>query len=177
MMFPSHLLGALLVGGLLSRVRPFRPRDWQLALAFAVAIDLDHLVQIPAYVASHGVAGATPAAMLRWGDSWQGFMHDALWGSLATLGAAVFFRSLVPVGFWLLHMLQDFVIATDYVVFGSLAEWIVIGALALAVGFVFAHDHRANGAGRAFHHHVAWRFGLPHRGLRGDAVDPAPPAE
>lgn len=173
MMFPSHLLGALLVGGLLSRARPFKPRDWQLALAFAVAIDLDHLVQVPAYLASHGVAGATPTAMLRWGDAWQGFMHDALWGSLATLGAAVFFRSLVPVAFWLLHMFQDFVVATDYVDFGSLAEWVVIAALALAVGVVFAHDHRANGEGRAFHHHVAWRFGLPHRAPRGAALEAA----
>lgn len=173
MMFPSHVLGALLLGGLWAFARPFSPRDWRLALGFAVAIDLDHVVQFPRYVMAAGTGGLEPGAMLRWGEEWQGFMHDATWGVPIALGASLLARSLVPLVFWLLHMAQDFVVATRFVVFGSLEEWLVVGALALAVAVVFVAQHRLARDARSLVAHVALRFGvpLPGRGSENHARD------
>ena len=54
MMFQSHLLATLLGCALVGLVRPMDARAWTLALLFGVAIDLDHLLQIPTYAATHG---------------------------------------------------------------------------------------------------------------------------
>lgn len=155
-MLPSHLLATLLLGLLLSRVRPFKARDWLLALGFGVAVDLDHALQFPAYVAAHGVAALTPAAMLQWGGAWQGFMHGP-WGLALVAPAVIAFRSPLPLVFWGLHMVQDFVVARHYVRFGGPAEWAIVALLAAAV-LVALHLGR-DGASLQDH---AWRtFGLP----------------
>ena len=135
MMLPSHLLASLLLGLLLCRVRPFEARDWALALGFGVAIDLDHLLQFPSYVATHGVAALSPTAMLQWGGAWQGFMHGP-WALALVVPAMLAFRSPLPLVFWGLHMVQDFVIARHYVHFGGPVEWGIVALLLAAVVLV-----------------------------------------
>lgn len=159
MMLPSHLLGTLLVGALVSWVRPLRPREWLLALGFGVAIDLDHALQFPVYVATHGMAGLGPAAMLQWGGAWQGFMHTP-WALALVVPACVAYRTWVPAAFWGLHMVQDFVVARHYVVFGSPFEWAIDAALLALVAALFWAEHRRHGAGAPFARHVAARLGL-----------------
>lgn len=141
MMLPSHLLGTVLLGLLVSRWRPLSPTEWLLALAFGVAIDLDHLLQIPAYVQANGLAALRPEPMSRWGSNWQGFMHTP-WALAVVLGAAVLSKSWVPPVFWALHMVQDFVIARHLVHFGGTLEWGIVAALALVVAALLLLDHR-----------------------------------
>lgn len=162
MMFPSHLLATLLVAFAWDRVRPLGPRGWLLALAFGVAIDLDHLLQVPRYLAATGFSGLSAASALEYGAGWQGLMHSP-WALPVVAAACLLARSPVPLAFWSLHMVQDFVIATRYVRFGSATEWLVVLALAGVVAALFALDHRAAtgaGARRPFHAHVGERIGL-----------------
>jgi hypothetical protein len=166
MMLPSHLLASLLLGLLLARSRPLEARDWLLALGFGVVIDLDHLLQLPAYVATHGTAALTPTAVLHWGGAWQGFMHTG-WALLLVVPAMLVFRSWLPLVFWGLHMLQDFVVARHLVRFGGPIEWLIVALLAGAVLLVL---HLGRDGAPLLDH--AWRtFGLPPR------AGEAPPAE
>lgn len=159
-MLPSHLLATLLLGLVAARLwRPFTRTQWALAVAFGVVIDLDHLVQLPAYVALHGAAGLAPGEMLTWGSAWQGVMHTP-WALLLVAPAALLFRSLVPLAFWGLHMVQDFVIARHYVRWGGPEEWLIVAALALAVGALLWLDHRRHGAGRGLVRHAGVTFGV-----------------
>ena len=155
MMLPSHLLASLLLGLLMARVRPFEARDWALALGFGVAIDLDHLLQFPAYVATHGTAALAPTAMMQWGGAWQGFMHGP-WALALVVPAILVFRSPIPLVFWGLHMVQDFVIARHYVHFGGPVEWAIVGALLAAVLLVLQADRD----GAPFLDHARRTFGL-----------------
>lgn len=158
-MIQSHLLGAVVLGLLLSHARRFAPRDWALALAFAVAIDVDHLIQVPAYVITHGVSDLTPATIMHWGGAWQGFLHTP-WALLVVLPAMFIWRSWIPLAFWGLHMFQDFVIATKFVHFGSAVElWIDVGLVAVAAA-LFWFDHRTHAPARNYGRHVAATFGL-----------------
>ena len=163
MMFPSHLLGTVLLGLLLSRVRPFSPRDWFIAVGFGVIIDLDHLLQLPAYVQANALASLHPAnlgVLMSYGASWQGFMHKPI-ALLVVAAACVALSSALPLVFWGLHMFQDFVIATRFVVFGSPMEWAIIATLAGLVLALLWADHRRLELPRvAFHHHAAARLGL-----------------
>lgn len=160
MMLPSHLLATLLLGLVAGRLgRPFTRAQWALAVGFGVVIDLDHLVQLPAYVAMHGAAALTPEEMLRWGSAWQGVMHTP-WALLLVVPAALAFRSLVPLAFWGLHMAQDFVVARHYVPWGGALEWAIVAALAAAVGALLWLDHRKHGSGRSFVRHAAVTFGV-----------------
>ena len=168
MMLPSHLLAAVLLGLVVSRWRRFSRKEWALALGFSVAIDIDHLLQVPAYVATHGTAGLRAATIVHWGPAWQGFMHTP-WGLLLVVPACVAWRSWVPAVFWGLHMFQDFVVAARFVVFGSPTEFAIVGALAVVVGALLWDDHRRHGAGARFHHHVWRTFGLPRPAADADA--------
>lgn len=159
MMFPSHLLGTILLALMLSRIRPFEPKDWLLAAAFGVLIDLDHLLQFPGYLLAHGLQGLDPQAMLQHGAAWQGFMHR-WWAGFIVLAACVAFRSYVPAAFWLLHMFQDFVIATRYVRFGSPTEWAIVGALFAVVLLLLAWEHRGVAQRPAFGRFAVARLGL-----------------
>jgi hypothetical protein len=134
MMLPSHLLGVLAVGLLIGllRGRAFRKHEWLLAIGFGVVIDLDHVIAFPAYVAAAGAAALSPSVALHYGSAWQGFMHTG-WALLVLAPAMLWWRSWWPAVFWGLHMVQDFVIARHYVVWGSAAEWLVVALLALAV--------------------------------------------
>lgn len=163
MMFPSHLLGTILLGLLLSRVKPFSPRDWMIAVGFGVAIDLDHLLQLPRYVQANGLAALHPAnvgQLMAYGSSWQGFMHTPV-ALLVVAAASIALWSALPLVFWGLHMFQDFVIATRFVRFGSATEWAVVAALLGLVLALLWADHRRLDAPRlAFRHHAAARLGL-----------------
>lgn len=161
MMLPSHLLATITLGLLLSRLRPFEAKEWALAFAFGVLVDLDHLLQVPRYAATHGgVASlANVGDVLRWGADWQGFFHTpwaALVVALACLGSA----SWVPAVFWGLHMVQDFVVARHLVPFGGGVEWAIVAALAASVLGLLALDHRAHAARVAFPGYVRERVAL-----------------
>ena len=164
MMFPSHLLATLLGCALLALVRPVSPREWLLAVSFGVLIDLDHVLQFPAYVATHGWSAATPAAMLEWGGAWQGFMHTP-WALALVLPACFVFTSWFPLAFWGLHMVQDFVIARHLVRFGGPIEWAIDVALLAVLTMLVLRDHRAHGGGLALGQHVWTRvaMALPRR--------------
>jgi hypothetical protein len=164
MMLPSHLLATLIVCALLALVRPMPRREWLLALAFGVVIDLDHLLQMPAYVATHGLAEMTPAAISAWGAAWQGFMHTP-WALALVLPAVFVFRSPVPLVFWALHMVQDFVVARHLVVFGSPLEWAIDLALLGVLSALAWHDHTRHGRGASLRAHVLARvaMALPRR--------------
>lgn len=172
-MFPSHLLGTVLVGLALHRVMPMKARDWRLALAFGVAIDLDHVLKAPAFIVENGWAAVmAPATMLQWGAEWQGFMHTPATAVVLVAGAALAFRSPIPVMFWALHMFQDFVIAKHYVRFGSVEEWLIVAGLAAVTGLVLARDHAEatrDGRKTPFLRHVAVKLGL----ARAPAVNSA----
>lgn len=159
MMLPSHLLATLLGCALVSLVRPVGPREWLLALGFGVAIDLDHLLQIPTYVASQGAGGLTPAAILHWGGAWQGFMHTP-WALALVLPASLLFASWFPLAFWGLHMVQDFVIARHLVRFGSATEWAIVALLAASLALFVLRDHRMHGSGAPLREHVFARVAL-----------------
>ena len=160
MMFPSHLLGTVLLGLLLSRIVPFQARDWVIALTFGVLIDLDHLLQIPAYIQANGLAALKPGEMAQWGGAWQGIMHKPV--ALALVGfASLALWSWLPLTFWGLHMFQDFVIARHFVTFGGPLEWAIIVALAGIVGLILVLDHRFTApAGLSLRDHAAARFGI-----------------
>lgn len=160
MMLPSHLLATVLVGLVASRLwRPFTRTQWALALGFGVVIDVDHLLQVPAYLALHGAAALSPAQMLHWGSAWQGFMHTP-WALVLVAPAALLCRSVVPFAFWGLHMAQDFVIARHYVPWGGPLEWAIVAALLAAVGGTLWLDHRRQDDGRTLARHVALTFGV-----------------
>ena len=159
MMLPSHLLATLLLCLLVSLVRPVAPREWILALVFGVAIDLDHLLQLPTYVATHGAAALRPGAILQWGGAWQGFLHTP-WALLVVVPAWLFFASWFPLAFWGLHMVQDFVIARHFVHFGGPVEWAIDVALLLLVAALFTRDLRVHGAGRLWWQHALARVGI-----------------
>lgn len=158
-MFPSHLLATLVACSLLSLVRPMSPRDWILAIGFGVVIDLDHLLQFPQYIASHGWGQLQPATIARWGGEWQGFMHTP-WALLVVVPACLIFGSLIPAAFWGLHMVQDFVVARHLVVFGSPTEWAIIGALGGILAALIALDHQRHGAGAGLKEHVFARVAM-----------------
>ena len=159
-MLPSHLLATLLLGLVASRAwRPFTRTQWLLAIGFGVAIDVDHLVQVPAYLAMHGTAALAPGQMLSWGSAWQGFMHTP-WALLLVAPFALLYRSLVPFAFWGLHMAQDFVVARHYVHWGGAMEWAIVAALLAAVCALVWTDHQRRGAGRSLPRHAAVTFGV-----------------
>lgn len=175
MMLPSHLLATLLLGLLLSRLvrRPFGARDWLLAVGFGVAIDVDHLLQVPRYVMENGWGTfLRPAEMMAWGSQWQGFMHSA-WALPLVVGATVAFRSPWPALFWGLHMVLDFVVARHYVRFGSGVEWVIVLLMAAAVGFLL---HAGRGATPLLPH-AARTFGLPPAWTPGGPAVVAEPDE
>lgn len=148
MMLPSHLLAIVLGGQLASRWRPFTRTQWTLALGLGVAMDVDHLLQLPVYVATHGAAGLDVGAMLRWGSEWQGFMHTP-WALVLVVPACLAFRSTIPAAAWGLHLVLDFVVARHFVRWGGPAEWLIVGALAAAVVALASKDGslgRARGA-------------------------------
>lgn len=159
MMVQSHFLAAVLLGLIISRWRAFTPRDWALALGFSVAIDLDHVLQFPAYLATHGTAGLTPATMLHWGHAWQGIMHSP-WALVLVVPITVYYKSALPVVFWGLHMVQDYVVAARFVVWGSTTEWVIDAALLALVVAAFVWEHRAAPRHVRWHRHVAATFGL-----------------
>lgn len=153
MMLPSHLLAAALLALLASRAwRPWTRTQWGLALGFGVVIDLDHALQLPAYLATMGTGALAPGTMLEWGGAWQGFLHTP-WALLLVVPFMLMHRSVIPLAFWGLHMVQDFVIARHVVVWGSPTEWVIVAALAAALA-------------------ITWRY-LPQRGGARNAV-PAP---
>jgi hypothetical protein len=156
MMVQSHLLATLLLGlvaGLRSR------RDWALAVGFGVAMDLDHLLQVPAYVATHRAAALDVGAAVRWGHEWQGFMHTP-WALALVLPATLLWRSWIPLAFWALHLVLDFVVATRLVVFGSWQEYAVDAALVGALAAVVALRHRRDGRPLSFARYALATFGL-----------------
>lgn len=171
MMMPSHLLAALLLGLVVSQWRRFSPRDWALALGFSVAIDLDHTLQFPVYVATHGgLASLSASTMIHWGANWQGFMHTP-WALVPVAVATLYFRSWIPGVFWGLHMVQDFVVADYFVVFGSWEEWLIIGGLALLVTGVLWLDRRRQGSSAPLWRHGAAMLG--HAPKRASPIAPA----
>ena len=159
MMLPSHLLATLLLCALLALWRPLPARAWALALVFGVVIDLDHLLQLPVYVATNGWAALTPAAMSAWGGAWQGFMHTP-WALAVVVPAALAFRSWMPLAAWGLHMVLDFVVATRFVRFGSPLEWLIVGAMLAAFLALVVRDHRAHGGGVGLREHALARVAL-----------------
>lgn len=159
MMFPSHLLATLLGCALLALIRPMPPREWLLALAFGVIIDLDHLLQIPRYIAIHGWNDLTPATIMSWGGQWQGFMHTP-WALVIVLPAMLVFASWIPLAAWALHMILDFVIARHYVRFGGPVEWMIVGAAAIALLALIVRDHRHHGTGLALREHALARVAM-----------------
>lgn len=160
MMFPSHLLATVLVGLGLSRLwRPFQPRDWLLALAFGVVIDLDHLLHLPAYLLAHGAAGLDPSVMLSQGSLWQGVMHTP-WALAVVLPVCALCRSALPLAFWGLHMVQDFVIARHFVHFGGPVEWVLVGLMLGLAAAILRAQHRRTAPHAPFLGHVAARLGL-----------------
>lgn len=158
MMLPSHLLATLIGCALLGLIRPIGPKGWVLALSFGVAIDLDHFLQFPAYVASHGWSGLTPASMLQWGASWQGFFHTP-WALVLVVPACLAFWSVAPLAFWGLHMVQDFVIARHFVRFGSALEWAIDLVLLVTFAWLVVRDHRQHGVGLGLRQHLRARIG------------------
>ena len=158
-MLPSHLLATLLGCALLSMARPLAPRQWLLAIAFGVVIDLDHLLQVPAYIAANGVSDLTPGAILAWGGAWQGFMHTP-WALALVVPAMLLFRSWMPLAAWGLHMVLDFVVARHFVRFGGPLEWAIVGALFAALALIALRDHRAHGRDARLHEHVLARVAL-----------------
>lgn len=163
MMFPSHLLATLLVAYVASKVVPMTGKDWILAIAFGVAIDLDHLLQIPRYAATHGgiASLARVGEVVRWGAEWQGFMHTP-WGLVAVAAACLLFASWAPALFWGLHLFQDFVVARHFVVFGGGVEFAAMAALAAVLLALMAWEHRGHAGRVAFPHYVRERvaFGV-----------------
>lgn len=159
MMFPSHLLATLLGCALFSLVRPLAPREWALALAFGVVIDLDHLLQLPRYVATHGWGDLTPAAISRWGGEWQGFMH-APWALLIVLPAMFVFGSWMPLAAWALHMALDFVVARHLVHFGGPLEYAIMAAMLAALVALAVRDHRMHGGAYDLREHVMARVAM-----------------
>lgn len=145
MMAPSHLLATLILGFLLAKVVPWDARAWLLALAFGVAIDLDHLLELPRYLAAEvpakGWAALAPSALLAHGAAWQGVFHQPL-GAVLVLAASLAFRSPVPLVFWGLHMVLDFVVARHYVRFGGPVEWGLVAAGAVALALLALGHHR-----------------------------------
>lgn len=159
-MLPSHLLATLLLGLLAGRLwRPFTRTQWLLAVGFGVAIDVDHLLQMPAYLAMHGTAALTPEQMLHWGAAWQGVMHTP-WALLFAVPLALVYRSVVPLAFWGLHMVQDFVVARHYVPWGGAMEWAIVAALLAAVGALVWLDHRPHRGERSLLRHAGLTFGV-----------------
>lgn len=159
MMFPSHLLATLLGCALLALARPVAPKEWLLAIAFGVVIDLDHLLQLPQYVATHAWSDMTPADIARWGSEWQGFMHTP-WALALVVPATFVFASWMPLAAWGLHMVLDFVVARHYVVFGSATEWAIIGTMLLALATLLVRDHRLHGAGAGLREHALARVAM-----------------
>lgn len=157
MMLPSHLGAALLLGLALSRFIPsWGGKEWILALGFGVVIDLDHLLNLPRFMLANPEKAFDVQAMVTWGAHWQGFMHTP-WALLVVAGAAVLFRSWVPAVFWGLHMFQDFVVATRWVVFGSPTEWAIVGALYAALALLLLGDYLVTGRGTGFPGYVKER--------------------
>jgi len=166
MMTPSHLLATLLIGLVWTRVRPWSRHDWAMAVGFGVVIDFDHLTRFPAYLVANGVDGLQAGQMSGWGAAWQGAFHTP-WALAVVVPAALFWRTWVPLAFWALHMLQDFVIATKFVVFGSTTEWLIIASLATLLVGVLAWGHRDAPRGDSFRDHVTRTFGFtPQRAPR-----------
>lgn len=159
MMFPSHLLATLLGCALLSLARPLEPRDWLLALLFGVAIDLDHLLQIPRYIATHGWTQLDPRTISHWGADWQGFMHTP-WALLILLPATLYFWSWIPLAAWTLHMILDFIVAKHYVHFGGPLEYAIMATMTAALIALALRDHRLHGAERALREHVLSRVAM-----------------
>lgn len=156
MMFPSHLLATLLGCALLSLARPLGPREWLLALAFGVLIDLDHLLQIPAYIAANGWSQLTPAAITQWGNAWQGIMHTP-WALLLILPTMILLGSWMPLAAWGLHMILDFVVARHLVHFGGPLEWTIIATMLGALTILAIRDHHLHGNDAALREHVLAR--------------------
>ena len=156
MMLPSHLLATLLGCALLNLARPLAPREWLLALTFGVAIDIDHLLQIPAYIAANGWSQLTPSAITQWGGAWQGFMHTP-WALALVLPAMFVFSSWMPLAAWALHMILDFIVAKHLVHFGGPTEWLIITTMLAALLALAIRDHRLHGSGAALREHILAR--------------------
>lgn len=161
MMLPSHVLATILLATVVGLAwKRFTPTQWVLALSFGVVIDIDHLVQFPAYVAMNGTAALTPGAMLEWGSAWQGVMHTP-WALILVIPVALLYRTAIPLAFWGLHMVQDFVIARHYVTWGGALEWAIVALLALGVVLALRADHARHANGRPLGRHLAATLGWP----------------
>ncbi len=146
MMSISHLLAVLLLAYVTARFREWTVEDTWLALGFGWLIDLDHAVQVPVFVGSHDLTAMSLDQALSWGSAWQGAMHTP-WGLVVVIAAVVTYRSWVPALFWFLHMVQDFYIATEWVVFGSPLEWAIVALMAGSLATIAVWQARVEAPG------------------------------
>lgn len=158
-MLPTHLAASLVLGLLLARTVGMDARAWMLALLFGVAIDVDHLFEVPAYLAvavpEKGLlAAVSPAALLAHGGGWTSFFHEPP-GAAVAASVALAFGTAVPAAFWLLHVGLDRLVARDVVPFAGPLEWALLVALA-AVAHALARSELARDGPLAFP--PAWPF-------------------
>jgi len=142
MMLPTHLAATLVGCLLLARWRGLDREGWTLALLFGVAIDVDHLLEVPAYLAAawpaRGLAAFSPGALAGHGAGWHSIFHAPAFG-LVVAAVAIGLRTAVPLAAWALHQTMDWAVGAG-VGFATPAEFALLAALLAALAFL-ARDH------------------------------------
>lgn len=146
MMLPTHLVATILLGLVLARVWPgWDARSWMLAIAFGVAIDIDHFAQVPGYLATQlpaqGLAALSPAALKAYGGGWSAFFHQPI-GAAVVFAVAVALHDAVPVLAWSLHRGLDTLVGRGIVEFAGPVELLLLAVLAGLVA-VLGRQHVA----------------------------------
>lgn len=143
----THLAATLLLAWIGSRVIPgWDARAWMLAILFGVAIDVDHLLEVPAYLAQEvprqGWGALSPWSLKAHGAGWISVLHSPFGGALA-LSVAVIFQSPAPFAAWLLHKWMDWTIGKDKLEFAGPAELSILAVLVTCLAFI-ARAHVAH---------------------------------
>lgn len=171
-MLPTHLLATVVLGLVAARLWDgWDGRAWVLAIAFGVAIDIDHFARVPAYLAEavprEGLGALSPWALKAYGGGWTSFFHEPI-GAAIVFAVALALASPVPVLAWSLHRGMDSLVGSGLVDFAGPGEWTLLAVLALLAAHLGAAHVRARWAGIG---PVAWTR-LAARAFVASPVDP-----
>jgi len=143
MLTTTHLAAVLLLGLLLNLDR----NEWFAALAFGVALDVDHLFAAPGYVERNGFAAILKPS---WDDGsgipWRSVLHYPM-GAFLVIPLSVGWRLLLPLLFWLTHLAIDYVQSVT-LAYSAVVESAFLASVCLGI---FAFSYQAWAAASSDH--------------------------
>jgi len=138
MMAFNHLLVVII----LIRLLKLDHNEAFVALLFGFLLDLDHLMGIPSFINEYGwVAIFNIDSLLHNEVQWKSAMHSSE-AFIVVSVISIFFRMYIPIMFWSIHILMDWVQVTywNIIAWPELIIMIIFGIILLSIEFRIYSD-------------------------------------